>query len=289
MFPAADTEAFGGDASSGAAALSPAALTELRTVANELADAARRAAAPHFRADALTLENKASQGFDPVTVADRAIETEMRAILAERRPRDGIVGEEFGVTPSESGLTWVLDPIDGTRSFMAGIPLWGVLIALFDGERPCLGVIDQPYLEERFIGVSTAEDRHAVLQRREGEKALKTRSCTDLSQATLFTTTPALFVAGAERAAYDAVEARARLTRYGADCYAYAMVAAGQADLVVEAGLASYDIQAPIALVEAAGGVATDWRGGPAHGGGRVIAAGDPRVHAQALEILADA
>lgn len=254
-----------------------------------LADAARRATAPYFRSRALKDENKAASGFDPVTEADRAAERAMRAILAERHPRDGILGEEFGAAEGASGRLWVLDPIDGTRAFMAGLPCWGVLIALYDGarNRPVLGALDQPYLEERFLGLSGAGG--ARLLSRSGEAPLRVRACADLASATLFTTDPALFAGGAELEAFRNVSSRARLSRYGTDCYGYAMVAAGHGDLVIEAGLNPYDIQALIPIVEGAGGVVTDWSGGAAHWGGQVIVAGDRRVHEEALALLAPA
>ncbi|MEO1120049.1 MAG: histidinol-phosphatase [Pseudomonadota bacterium] len=270
-------------------AFTPATAPAFERLAHEMADAARRAVLPYFRGGELSIENKSSDGFDPVTAGDRAAETAIREIIAAQRPDDGVLGEEFPPIESKNGLTWVLDPIDGTRAFMSGIPLWGVLIALFDGDRPRLGLIDQPHIGERFVGVPDATAPLAILYDRFGARPLKTRACSRLETATLLTTSPALFNAGSERAAYDKVEASVRLARYGADCYGYAMVAAGQADLVVEAGLAAYDVQAPIALVEAAGGVATDWRGGPAHHGGRIVAAGDHELHAQALALLSDA
>lgn len=253
----------------------------LIATAHELADAARVETLAHFRAGALGVENKAQAGFDPVTVADRASEQAMRAILAQRRPEDGILGEEFGTKPGTSGLTWVLDPIDGTRAYMSGTPTWGVLVALSDETGPRLGVIDQPWTGERFtggMGLARLDSPH-------GTRALQTLPYRPLAQAILFTTFPEVGTPE-EGAAFRALSARVKLTRYGMDCYAYALIAAGQIDLVVEAGLAPYDVQAPIAVIEAAGGVVTDWRGRPAHQGGRVLAAANARIHAEALEIL---
>lgn len=205
----------------------------------------------------------------------------MRDVLARERPEDSILGEEFGAHTGSSGLTWVLDPIDGTRAFMSGTPTWGVLIAVSDANGPFYGLIDQPYIGERFVG----SELGAFVTGPQGAGRLATRKARDLDEATVFTTFPEIGSAEEERA-FRAVASQARLTRYGMDCYAYAMLASGQIDLVIEAGLQAYDIQAPIALIEAAGGLVTDWRGAPAHAGGRVIAAANPEIHAEALSIL---
>ncbi|SIO56671.1 myo-inositol-1(or 4)-monophosphatase [Rhodovulum sp. ES.010] len=254
---------------------------DLIATAHALADAARAATLAHFRDGALGVENKAGEGFDPVTLADREAEEAMRAVLAQRRPADAILGEELAHRPGTSGLTWVLDPIDGTRGFVCGTPTWGVLIAVADASGPILGVIDQPYIGERFIGGLGC----AALQARAGTRPLATRPPRPLSEAAVFTTYPEVGSAVEGRAFADLAR-RARLTRYGMDCYAYALVALGQVDLVVEAGLGAHDIQAPIAVIEAAGGLVTDWQGGPAHGGGRALAAANPAIHAEALDLL---
>ena len=254
---------------------------EIIRVAHAMADAARIAILPHFRAAGLMAENKLDAGFDPVTIADRAAEQAMRDILAEVRPQDAILGEEFGNKAGTSGLTWVLDPIDGTRGFISGTPTWGVLIALSDETGPIFGIVDQPYVQERFVGGFGL----AQVNGPTGEHALRTRSTQNLEDAILFTTFPEIGT-DAERRGFEAVERQVRLTRYGMDCYAYALIAAGQVDLVIEAGLNAYDIQAPIAVIEAAGGVVTDWQGGPVHEGGQVLAAANPELHAKALEKL---
>lgn len=256
-------------------------IDELRAVAHKLADAARAATLPYFRAPDLPTENKQAGGFDPVTRADRDAEAAMRRVLADLRPDDGIMGEEEADIPSRSGLTWVLDPIDGTRGFIAGTPTWGVLIGLQAGAGPVFGIIDQPYIGERFEG---GFGRARVVGP-QGIAPLRTRGTTLLADAILFTTFPEVGTA-AERAGFEAVRDRVRLTRYGMDCYAYALLAAGQVDLVIEAGLHCYDIAAPIAVIEAAGGVVTNWQGGPAHTGGRILAAGNATLHAAALELL---
>ncbi len=254
---------------------------ELVATAHELADAAREATLQHFRKPGLMADNKEAHRFDPVTVADRLSEERMRAILARRRPEDGILGEEYAATTGTSGLTWVIDPIDGTRSYLSGTPTWGVLIAVADASGPIYGIIDQPYIRERFEGgLGRAE-----VNGPSGRAALATRAPRPLSEAILFTTFPEVGTPE-EGAAFNRVKAQARLTRYGTDCYAYALIAAGQIDLVIEAGLQAYDVQAPIAVIEAAGGIVTDWQGKPCHMGGRVLAAANAQIHAQALALL---
>ena len=254
----------------------------IRQTAHMLADAAREVTLPYFRSDTLSTDNKHRQGgFDPVTEADRGAERAMRALLAQRLPQDAILGEEYGASPGTSGRTWVLDPVDGTRAFLAGAPTWGVLIALADETGPRYGLIDQPYIGERFEG-GFGEAR---MDGPQGPRGLCVRGERRLAEAILMTTYPEVG-SEAEGAAFAELSRHARLTRYGLDCYAYALLAAGQIDLVVEAGLAAHDIQAPIAVIEAAGGIVTDWRGGPAHQGGRAIAAAGREQHAAALDIL---
>jgi histidinol phosphatase-like enzyme (inositol monophosphatase family) len=249
--------------------------------AAELAEAARRATLLHFRSDGLTADNKEVARFDPVTVADRLSEQHMREILARCRPADGILGEEFGPVAGTSGLTWVLDPIDGTRGYLSGTPTWGVLISVRDAGGPIYGIIDQPYIQERFEGGLGRAEVNGPM----GKRALKTRAPRPLSEAILFTTFPEVGTA-AEGAAFRRVAPQARLVRYGMDCYAYALIAAGQIDLVIEAGLQAYDVQAPIAVIEAAGGIVTDWQGRPCHDGGQVLAAANAAIHAEALALL---
>jgi histidinol phosphatase-like enzyme (inositol monophosphatase family) len=254
---------------------------ELVAVAHELADVARVATLAHFRKPGLAAENKEIQRFDPVTVADRLSEERMRAVLARRRPMDGILGEEFGPVTGSSGLTWVLDPIDGTRGYLSGTPTWGVLISVRDDQGPIYGIIDQPYIGERFEGGLGIARVNGPM----GQSALATRPARPLSEAILFSTFPEVGAAD-EGAAFRRVAAQARLVRYGTDCYAYALIAAGQIDLVIEAGLQAYDVQAPQAVIEAAGGLMTNWQGGPCHGGGQVLAAANRTVHAEALALL---
>ncbi|MEP1536852.1 MAG: histidinol-phosphatase [Paracoccaceae bacterium] len=253
----------------------------LTLVAHALADAARDAILPHFRQSTLSAENKLVDGFDPVTIADKDAEKAMRKVLADQRPQDGILGEEFGHHLGSSGLTWVLDPIDGTRGFLAGTPTWGVLIAVGDEDGPILGMIDQPYIGERFWG----SQQQAFCTGPLGQTAIQTRAARPLSEAILFTTFPEVGTEG-DRRGFEAVAEHVRLVRYGMDCYAYALLAAGQIDLVIEAGLQSYDIQGPIGVIQAAGGLVTDWSGNPVHNGGQVLAAANAEIHAVALDIL---
>ncbi len=255
-------------------------LTDL-DVAEKMADAARAAILPYFRQSSLETDNKLEGGYDPVTDADRAAERAMREVLAEWRPDDGILGEEFGTVAGRSGRVWVLDPIDGTRGFVSGTPTWGVLIALGDDDGPSLGIIDQPYIGERFVGCGA----QAFVTGPFGRFDLSTRRTAGLKDAILFTTFPEVGSA-TEAEAFRAVADQVQLTRYGMDCYAYALLAAGQIDLVIEAGLNAYDIQAPIAVIQSAGGIVTDWQGRPAHNGGRVLAAANPEIHSAALDIL---
>lgn len=264
--------------------IDPSLATDFKRVGHALADAARQETLRYFRARGLGADNKDASGFDPVTIADRAAEAAMRAILATDRPDDGIFGEEEGATPGTSGLTWVLDPIDGTRGFISGTPTWGVLIALQDASGPVYGIIDQPYISERFEG-GLGEARCVGPA---GETALAVSGVGTLAEATIMTTFPEVG-RDAEGRAFHAVASQCKLTRYGMDCYAYALLAAGHVDLVIEAGLNAYDVAAPIAVVQAAGGIVTDWEGRPAHEGGRIIAAATPQLHAAALKVMSDA
>lgn len=250
-------------------------------VAHRVADAGRGPALDHFRARDLAAMNKEVTDFDPVTEADRGAEAAMRAVLQSWRPDDAILGEEHGYAEGTSGLTWILDPIDGTRGYISGTPTWGMLVACSDAGGPLFGIIDQPYIGERFEGGFGRAEVNGPL----GRAALRTRDPRKLSEATLLTTFPEVGTPD-EGAAFHRVSAQARLTRYGMDCYGYALLAAGQVDLVIEAGLQTYDIAAPVAVIEAAGGIVTSWEGGPAHQGGRALAAANPQIHAEAMAIL---
>lgn len=256
-----------------------------RALLDALADAARAAILPHFR-NGIAADNKAPDGFDPVTAADRAAEAAIRALLDEHRPGDGIVGEEDEAKPSRSGRTWIIDPIDGTRAFLAGLPSWCVLIALAEEAGPVLSVIDQPHIGERFFGSTGAAGRSAHLRHAGRLTPLTVRGGRSLAGAIGETTDPYLFE-GAEAAVFSQVSGRARLMRYGLDAYGYAMVAQGGLDFVIESGLKTWDVAALVPVVEGAGGILTDWQGRPAHGGGQVVAAGNADLHGELLELLA--
>lgn len=248
---------------------------------HQLAGAAGAAALPLFRNCDDVEDKPGKSGFDPVTQADRDAEQAMRQMISRTYPAHNIKGEEFGFEDKGSDFTWVLDPIDGTRSFIIGMPVWGTIIGLVWRGQAIAGAMSQPYNREIFSGDGT----RASLTSPDGVRALKTRPCEKLSDAVLVTTDPRLFELEDERAAYLRIENRVRMSRYGGDCYFYAMLAAGQIDLIVETGLADYDIAGLIPIVEGAGGVITNWEGGNMAGGGRIIAAGSKTLHEQALAL----
>jgi histidinol phosphatase-like enzyme (inositol monophosphatase family) len=263
--------------------MSPTEATAYLEFAYRTALQAGAAILPHFR-EALAIEDKGNfMGYDPVTVADRAAEQTIRTAIKSAYPAHGIHGEEHGYEAGTSALTWVIDPIDGTKSFILGHLHWGVLIALHDGSAPMVGVAHQPYVGETFLGVrgQTAQWRRGTETR-----TLRTRACPKIEDAVVATTDPRQFVSEAENCALAAVSSRARLLRYGGDCYCYTQLAMGLVDVVLENGLEPYDIQALIPIVQAAGGVVTDWSGGPCDQGGPVLACGDPILHADLLRRL---
>ena len=261
---------------------------EILSVAREAAGAARAPALEWFRAPVVPVDNKGGEGrkFDPVTAADRNTEEAIREVIAQRRPEDGVIGEEFGEAPGRSGITWVIDPIDGTRSYISGLPLWTVLIGVHDGERAAVGVIDQPYLDERYWGITAAELREAGAERRGVCTPLRTRSCGTVGGAAIGTTSRDAFAREIDYETYRQFELSCRLVRKGCDAYLYAMLADGRMDLIMETGLQPYDIMALIPVVEGAGGRLTNWKGGNPCWGGSSLAAGDPTLHAQVLEAL---
>jgi histidinol-phosphatase len=253
-------------------------LDQYLALAIQLADAAGEAIRPHFRRP-LAVDDKPD--LSPVTAADRAAEAAMRQLIAARFPAHGILGEEFGREREAADFTWVLDPIDGTKSFISGVPLFGTLIALAYRGMPILGIIDQPILHERWIGVS---GRPTTLN----GVPIRVRPCPALAGATVFATSPDMFT-GSDADAFARVAASAKLVRFGADCYAYGLLAHGFIDMVIEASLKPYDFSAMLPIVEGAGGVASDWRGAPVTlaSDGRVLVAGDGRAHQSALALLA--
>jgi histidinol phosphatase-like enzyme (inositol monophosphatase family) len=256
----------------------PADLEELIIA---LARAAGDAALPFFRGE-FAQEDKGKGGrFDPVTEADRGAEAAVRKLLAQHRPHDGILGEEYGGDREEAELVWVIDPIDGTRAFISGLPLWCTLIGLRVAGKPTLGVISQPYLGEVFVGGPNG----SRLIRASGERRLKVRPCPLLTDAVIATTDPALFD-GAEAGAFNQVRDAAKLVRYGNDAYAYAMVALGRMDMVIESNLKAWDWEALVPVVEGAGGVVANWRGEAPDYSGQIVAAGDRACLDEALVAL---
>jgi histidinol-phosphatase len=259
-----------------AAELEP--LAELRSFAHSVADAAGAIALHHFRAP-LDVQIKAD--LSPVTVADRAIEEMARKAIRQRFPDHGLYGEEYGASDLGRAYVWVIDPIDGTKSFISGFPLFGTLIGLLHHGRPMLGLVDMPFMRERWCGAE-GETRDAA------ERLCLTRGQKSLAGAILYTTSPDSFTpAGKE--AFGALSAAVGLTRFGGDCYAYALLAAGHVDAVVEEGLRPYDYLPLVTVIEGAGGVVSDWQGQPLHlaSDGRVVAAATPELHAALLEELA--
>lgn len=251
--------------------------TRLVRFAERLADESRALLRP-AAADTPVVDLKADQSY--VTETDRAIETRLREIIDAEFPDHGILGEEHGSRDLDAEFVWVLDPIDGTAPFIAGIPVYGTLIGLARCGRPWLGVIDHPATSDRWVGVS---GEWATLN----GAAVRTRRCPDLAPALMTNSNPDFFN-GAERRAFEALRTRVRYTQYGGSCYAYGVLASGRTDLAADGGLDPFDIFAPAAVIEGAGGRITDWSGQRFTLGwaGRVLAAGDPDLHAQALAVL---
>ena len=268
--------------------LSPDRLNTFETFAVELARAAGSAIMPLFRAD-VGVEDKGAVkglGFDPVTAADRGAEAAIRQTIAQRFPEHGVLGEEYGADRADAEFVWLLDPIDGTRGFIAGLPLWTTLIALRWRGRPVVGLIAQPYLDEVFVGTALG----SRLIRSDGVRQLAVRPCPRLSEAIVGTTDPQAYFSAREQVAFQRVRDAARLTRLGGDAYSFALAALGTMDLVVEPlSMKAWDVEAAIPLVRGAGGFVTDWRGREiGDRGGQVIAAGDRACLEAAVELLAD-
>jgi myo-inositol-1(or 4)-monophosphatase len=253
---------------------------DFSTFVDKLTQASGDTILPFFRTS-LAVENKLARGFDPVTVADRAAEDAMRVLIRKNFPEHGILGEERGTERADAEYVWVLDPIDGTKSFISGMVAWGTLIGLMRFGEPVFGVMHQPFTREQFSG-----DGGATRYRGPGgPRDLRVRGCASVSDAVLFTTSP-LLMNDADRAQFGKVEKAAKLSRYGGDCYAYCMLAAGHIDLVIETEIKPHDIVPLIPIIAGAGGIVTTWEGAPAQHGGRIIAAGDKRTHAAAMEML---
>lgn len=258
-------------------------LAELETFILGLNEAAAAVTLPLFRTG-LAVDNKAGEGqFDPVTAADKGAEAAIRKLIAARFPEHGVIGEEYGEDRPDAEFVWVLDPVDGTRAFVSGIPLWAHLIGLRYQGQPLLGVIGQPYLRETFLGTPSG----SRLIHPDGVKPLKVRECARLTQATLAATDPVACFTASEQGAWSQVRATAKLTRLGGDAYIFALVALGGIDIVVESGLKTWDIDPVIPVIENAGGLVTNWRGETlGRNGGQVVAVGDRRVLDEALVSL---
>jgi len=251
--------------------------------AYETAVAAGAAILPHFR-EIIAVEDKRNfMGYDPVTIADHAAEEVIRAAIKRAYPDHGIHGEEHGRETGTSPFTWVIDPIDGTKSFILGQHHWAILIALHDGTSPVVGVAHQPFIGETFLG---AAGGGAQWRRGTERRALRTRPCARIEDAIVATTDPRQFCTPSEQAALNTVSERARFLRYGGDCYCYTQLAMGFVDVVIENGLQAYDVQALMPIIAAAGGAITDWKGGNCDQGGPVVACGDRRLHEEVLRLL---
>ena len=260
-------------------------LEELAAFAGELAQNAGRVILTHFRKPT-AIENKDRSGaYDPVTIADRDAERVMRDLIAQRYPDHGVIGEEHGRHNENADFVWILDPIDGTRAFVVGYPVWGTLIGLHYCGKPVLGVMAQPFIGERFVGFGGKGFRHGP----DGITALHTRHCASLAAAAATTTSPDLFTGAGEDAVFAAVHREVMQMRYGGDCYGYCMLAAGQLDVVLETGLQIYDVAALIPIVEGAGGRLTDWSGNDNPQGGQILATGSPALHEIALKAIEQA
>lgn len=252
-------------------------IDEFTAFAHQLARVAGEAAMPHFRAP-LAVVDKGASLYDPVTVADQGAERAMRELIAARYPGHGVLGEEEASFAGSEPYTWVLDPIDGTRAFITGMPLWGNLIALNDGCGPVIGIMNQPFTGERYVGTPNGAWLNGA--------PIATRACAELSQARVMATSLEIFTTPALRAGFESIASEAQLLRMGGDCYAYCLLAQGLVDVVIEASLMPYDVQALIPIVEAAGGRMTTWSGGDAQHGGAILACGDPLLHARLVERL---
>ena len=246
-------------------------------LANELADAARPIAARYFRTQ-VAIDDKTDNS--PVTIADREAETAMRDLLTRHVPEHGVFGEEHGAVRTDAEYVWVLDPIDGTKAFITGLPIFGTLIALLHRGKPVLGIIDQPILKERWLGVDGQRSTF-------NGQPISVRACPSLANAYMYSTAPIMFP-GAYEKPHEALTKKVKLFRWGGDCYAYGLLASGHVDLVVEASLKLYDFAALVPVVKGAGGLITDWRGKELdmNSDGSVLAAGDAKIHAESMRIL---
>lgn len=256
---------------------------ELVAFAHRLADVSGAAIRPLFRQRIDVLHKQGRRDFDPVTEADRGAERAIRELISRERPDDSVLGEEFGEHQGSSPYRWVLDPVDGTRAFITGRHEWGSLIALEKDGQPVLGILDQPVLGERFLGVNGVSQLIQAGQ----ASPLSVRACGTLAEAVLCATDPGAYFSREQLSAFSRVERVVKMTRYGGDCYLFAALALGFVDVVIEAGFHEWDIAALIPLVEGAGGIITDWQGGSALDGKTILASGDRRLHQEAMRLLA--
>jgi histidinol phosphatase-like enzyme (inositol monophosphatase family) len=252
-------------------------MNEYLRFAYSLADAAGKTILPYFRSP-LTVESKQSHAFDPVTIADKSAEQAMRKLIQQTYPDHGILGEEAVQQIGTSPMTWVLDPIDGTEAFIAGLPLWGTLIALSHNEQVLFGIMNQPFTRERYIGTANGTWLN--------KKRVQTRRCTSLYDATIMCSSPKTWTSAIQKIALQQILSQARLVHYSGDCYAYCMLASGHVDLVIETNLAPYDIQAIIPIMNGAGGIISRWDGSDADNGGDIIACGDSTLYEKILPLL---
>jgi histidinol phosphatase-like enzyme (inositol monophosphatase family) len=255
---------------------------ELLDFAVSIAEKAGPIALDYFRRP-LDVEDKSKgAAFDPVTRADREIEAFIRAELSKRFPEHGVLGEEQASTESDSPYRWIIDPIDGTRAFISGMPAWGIMLGLTIDDACTVGVVHQPYLGETFLGGAGG-----AWLRKDGElQPMRTRTSVELADAIAYCTHPSMFKAAAEMASFERVSQASKMMRFGGDCYSYCLLALGQVDLIVEGELQPYDIIPLIPIIEGAGGKVTNWQGGPATDGGLVVAAANSKLHEQTLEKL---
>lgn len=255
-------------------------MTDYASFFRSVAAVAAEETLPRFRA-ATPVDNKLAAGFDPVTEADREAERAIRELIGRHYPGHGIIGEEHGALNDGHDDVWVIDPIDGTRAFISGLPVWGTLCGLTHKGDAVAGMMSQPFTRELYY----ADESGAWYEGPGGNRRIETRKTKVLERAVLFTTTPHLYEGG-KRQRFDALESKVRLSRYGCDCYAFAMVASGHVDLACEPGLQSYDIVGLIPIIEQAGGIVTRWDGGPAETGGDILASATRELHEAALAVL---
>ncbi len=271
-------------------AIDNATHAQILSVLNAAADAAAETTLAHFR-QSVQIENKlGDSGFDPVTIADKQAEQVIRSVVLQAFPQHGFFGEESKQHLVSDQLMWIVDPIDGTRAYISGMPLWGTLIGVYDGQEMVAGILDQPYMKERFIatGFSTnSTQSNCELITPTSTRKLACRRDRTLAEAVFQTTSPDLFTGDLQRSVLQAVQNNVSLVRYGGDCYCYALLAMGFVDVVIETGLQPYDIAPLIPIIKGAGGVITDWQGNSAVGGGSIVACGSQSLHDEVLELVA--